>query len=159
MTTNELLVKMVLDRWKALIKNCDSVLDTIADEQLQNELAPGKNRGIYLLGHLIAIHDDMLSLLDIGEKQHADLFEIFVKAPDKSIADIPSVHELRTIWKKQSASLTAKLEQFPAGTWFEKHTAVSKEDFINEPHRNKLNILLTRTTHLAYHTGQLVLLK
>jgi hypothetical protein len=43
--------------------------------------------------------------------------------------------------------------------WFEKHTAVSAEDFINEPHRNKLNIIITRTSHLNYHTGQLVLLK
>jgi DinB superfamily len=159
MTTNEVLVKMVLDRWIALIKNCDSVLNTVSDEQLQKEIVPGKNRGIYLLGHLVAIHDEMLSLLDIGEKEHAELFEIFVKAPDMSITEIPSDHKLRTIWKKQAASLTAQLEQIPANEWFEKHAAVSKEDFINEPHRNKLNILLTRTTHLAYHAGQLVLLK
>ena len=37
--------------------------------------------------------------------------------------------------------------------------ATIEEDFIKEPHRNKLNIILTRTTHLSYHTGQLALLK
>ncbi len=36
---------------------------------------------------------------------------------------------------------------------------VSDEDFEKEPHRNKLNIIVTRTSHLSYHTGQLILLK
>jgi hypothetical protein len=43
--------------------------------------------------------------------------------------------------------------------WFAKHTAVSAEDFAKEPFRNKLNIIVTRTTHLQYHIGQLQLLK
>jgi hypothetical protein len=42
--------------------------------------------------------------------------------------------------------------------WFEKHAALSEEDFSREPYRNKLNIIITRTSHLQYHTGQLVLL-
>ena len=55
--------------------------------------------------------------------------------------------------------LQQRMEKLPAGEWFEKHTAVADEDFIKEPHRNKLNIILTRTTHLQYHIGQLILLK
>jgi hypothetical protein len=43
--------------------------------------------------------------------------------------------------------------------WFQRHTAVSEVDFEKEPHRNKLNVLLSRTSHIAYHLGQLVLLK
>ena len=43
--------------------------------------------------------------------------------------------------------------------WFQKHSSVSAEDFAKEPHRNKLNIMITRATHLAYHTGQMALLK
>ncbi|MBC7554999.1 MAG: hypothetical protein H7257_13600 [Taibaiella sp.] len=46
-----------------------------------------------------------------------------------------------------------------AEDWFLKHNSVSAEDFVNEPHRNKLNILLTRTTHLSYHLGQFILIK
>jgi NADP-dependent 3-hydroxy acid dehydrogenase YdfG len=56
-------------------------------------------------------------------------------------------------------SLTPKLESLSADEWFEKHNSVSAEDFIKEPHRNKPNIIITRTTHLAYHIGQLILLK
>jgi len=40
-----------------------------------------------------------------------------------------------------------------------KHTSVSEEDFAKEPHRNRLNVLTTRTTHLASHYGQLIFLK
>jgi hypothetical protein len=43
--------------------------------------------------------------------------------------------------------------------WFQKHNAVSETDFAKEPHRNKLNIVINRTNHLANHLGQLLLLK
>jgi DinB superfamily len=159
MTNSELLVKMVFDRWNTLLKNCDSILNVLSDEQLLKEIAQGKNRGIYLLGHLIAVHDDMLPLLNLGDREHPELFELFVKSPDKSVETIPSCQELRDLWKKQLETLTLKLDSISANEWFEKHNSVSAEDFVKEPHRNKLNIIVTRTTHLAYHTGQLVLLK
>jgi hypothetical protein len=159
MTANQLIVKMVFDRWNALLKNGDTLLDAMTDEQLKNEIAPGKNRGIYLLGHLIAVHDAMLPLLQLGDKEHPELFEVFVKSPDKSVETIPSPEELRALWKNQLETLPPKLESLSPEQWFEKHSSVSAEDFEKEPHRNKLNIILTRTTHLAYHVGQLILLK
>lgn len=131
----------------------------MTDEQLQKEIAPGKNRGIYLLGHLIAVHDAMLPLLHLGEKEHPELFEVFVKSPDKSVEIVPSPEELRALWKSQLKTLAPKLESLSTDEWFEKHTSISDEDFEKEPHRNKLNIILTRTTHLAYHVGQLALLQ
>jgi hypothetical protein len=159
MNTHSIFVKMIFDRWNALLKNADSIFDTVSDEQLQQELRPGKNRGIYLLGHLIAVHDDMLSILDLGAKEYPDLYTLFVSSPDNASSEMPSVGELRALWKKQLVTLTAKLERLTTDEWFEKHTLVSAEDFAKEPHRNKLNIILTRTTHLSYHVGQLTLLK
>lgn len=158
-TTNNTLVRMISDRWNASIKNCDDLFNSLSDEQLQKEIAPGKNRGVYLLGHLIAVHDDMLRLLDLGDKKYPELYKIFIEAPDKTVSEIPSAKELRSIWNEQKEDLKQKFESLKSEDWFERHTAVSAEDFSKEPHRNKLNILLTRTTHLAYHTGQLVLLK
>ncbi|MEO6405506.1 MAG: DinB family protein [Ferruginibacter sp.] len=158
MTTNETIIKMVFDRWNGSINNWDKLLNSLTDEQLQNEIAPGKNRGIYLLGHLIAVHDDMLVLLNMGEKLYPELYEPFIKSPDKAIEQIPSAKDLRTYWTKQCELLKQKFEGLTSAEWFEKHTAVSEDDFLKEPHRNKLNIIITRTTHLAYHTGQLALL-
>lgn len=159
MTANALFVKMIFDRWNALLKNCDTLLDALSDEQLQQDVSPGKNRGIYLLGHLIAVHDDMMPLLGLGEKEHPALFDVFVKSADKAVDTIPTAAELRLLWKKQLESMNQKLATISADAWFEKHTAVSAEDFSKEPNRNKLNVIITRTTHLSYHLGQLALLK
>jgi hypothetical protein len=159
MQTNELLVKMIFDRWYSLIKNGDDFLAAVSDETLTKEIVPGKNRGVYLLGHLVAVHDAMLPLLDLGDKLYPELYEPFVKSPDKAVDPLPAVNELRAMWTNLNVVMKDKFENLPPETWFEKHTAVSEEDFAKEPHRNKLNIILTRTTHLSYHIGQLLLLK
>ena len=159
MTTTEIAVKMIFDRWNASLANFDALLNTLSDEQLQNEIAPGKNRGIYLLGHLIAVHDDMLILLDLGEKLYPELYEPFLKFPDKTTSQLPTVSELRSFWVNQCEVLKQKFNNLQTEEWFEKHTAVNAEDFEKEPHRNKLNIVVTRTSHLQYHLGQLRLLK
>ena len=159
MTTTDTMLKMVFDRWNASIKNADDLFNSLSDETLQKEIAPGRNRGIYVLGHLIAVHDDMLILLDMGEKLYPELVEPFIKSPDKTVSQLPTVAELRTYWVKQCEVLKQKFDSLKPAEWFVKHTAVSAEDFAKEPHRNKLNIIITRTTHLQYHLGQLVLLK
>ncbi|MEO7977997.1 DinB family protein [Flavobacterium sp.] len=159
MTTTSTFVKMVFDRWNATLNNFDTLLNDLSDETLQKEVAPGKNRGIYLLGHLIAVHDDMLKLLNMGEKLYPELYEPFLNSPDKTTTQIPSIADLRIFWNSQCAILKQKCDSLQADEWFKKHTAVNAEDFAKEPHRNKLNIIITRTTHLTYHTGQLRLLK
>ncbi|HMQ69024.1 MAG TPA: DinB family protein [Ignavibacteria bacterium] len=158
MITSELFVKMVIDRWNGSIENLNKHLDALTDEQLQKEIAPGKNRGTYLLGHLMAVHDDMLKLLDMGDKLFPELYEPFIKQADKAAAQTSTASELRAMWKKQNDHIQEKFEKIKPEEWFEKHTAVSEEDFAKELHRNKLNIIITRTSHLQYHTGQIVLL-
>jgi hypothetical protein len=159
MSTNQTMVKMVSDRWYALVKMGDTFLNSVSEETLQKEIAPGKNRGIYLLGHLIAVHDEMILLLNFGEKLYPELYEPFLKSPDKTVKEIPSAKDLRAFWNKQNEVLAQKIESLQTEEWFGRHSAVSDEDFIKEPHRNKLNILLTRSSHLSYHIGQLILIK
>src|ERR1700733_5423520 len=108
MTSNQTMLKMVFDRWHGSLKNWDALLTAITDEQLQKEIAPGKNRGIYLLGHLIAVHDDMLVLLDMGDKLYPELHEPFIKSADKTVSQLPSTAELRSFWTKQCDVLKQK---------------------------------------------------
>ncbi len=157
--TSDLFVKMVLDKWFTSIKSFDGVISVLTDDALEKETAPGKNRGVYLLGHMIAAHDDLFVLLDLGERLYPDLQLPFLKSADKVIQQIPTVAELRECWKNQCEVLRLKFESMQPEQWFQKHTAISAEDFLREPHRNKLNVLLTRITHLTYHTGQLMMLK
>jgi hypothetical protein len=155
----ETAVQMLLDRWFAQVKNFDATLGALTDADLYRHISPGKNRGIYLLGHLIAVHEDMLSLLDFGGKSYPQLKGLFITSPDNVNATYPSPAELRSSWNKVNGDLEKKIRSLSPEEWFEKHTAVSQEDFLREPHRNKLNIIVTRTSHLSYHLGQINLLK
>jgi|ERR1035437_2401491 hypothetical protein len=157
--TNQIMVKIALDAWNSQIKIADALLEKLSDEQLNHEVAPGRNRGIYLLGHLVAIHDRMLPLLGLGEQLYPQLDEPFLKNPDNAKTAMPSAKELRQFWKNINSTLTDHFNKMQPDEWFQKHNSVSAEDFAKEPHRNKLNVLLSRTNHLSNHLGQLVFLK
>ena len=155
----ELLTKSVLDTWRANITRTDALIDSLTDEQLEQEIAPGKNRGIYVLGHLAAVHDRMMPLLGFGEQQFAHLDGPFLTSPDKAVAELPATADIRTYWKEANKALDHHISGQQPGDWFQKHTSVSDEDFAKESHRNKLSVLVSRTNHAAYHYGQLMLLK
>ena len=159
MPSSALFVKMALQSWESQVKRAGNLLNTLSDEQLLREIAPGRNRGIYLFGHLIAVHDAMLTLFGLGERLHPELDEAFLSNPDRSGKEVPSLSELRQYWPELHTRLQEHFDTLSPEQWLQRHTAVSEADFEKEPHRNKLNVLLSRTSHLAYHLGQLVLLK
>ncbi|WP_159732197.1 DinB family protein [Sphingobacterium sp. 18053] len=154
-----LFVKMVLDMWNTRIQQTDKLLTELSDEQLLREVATSKNRGIYLLGHLTATHDQLFRLLDICNPIFPDYKNIFLDNPDKAIAEIPTVNEVKQSWTNVNIQLSKCFKLMHTNEWFQRHTSVSQEDFEREPHRNKLNIVLTRSNHLSYHLGQMILLK
>ena len=158
MDNRDLFVKVVLDLWQAQLSATNQVLHKLTDEQLDHEIAPGRNRGIYLLGHLTAVHDLMLPLLRFEEALHPDLKPVFVDAPDKAVSPIPPAAQLREQWTEVNEKLFAHFTALSADDWFTRHASVSEEDFVKEPHRNRLNVLLGRIAHLSNHRGQLVLL-
>ncbi len=154
-----LFIKMVLDNWNISIKRMDDLFNELPDEKLLQPVAPGRNRGIYLLGHLAVIHDRMLSLLGWEEPIHPEWEEIFVSNPDNPQASMPTVSELKQYWKHVNSKLAGHFQHLQPEAWFQKHNAVSEEDFKKEPHRNKLNVIINRSNHLATHYGQLLFLK
>ena len=157
--TKELFIKMVVAAWNASTGQANKLFDELSDEQLAAETSPGRNTGIYLLGHLTAVTDRMIPLLGFGERLYPQLDQPFLASPDKSGLEIPPVTELKKYWKEVNAKLSAGIAATTPDEWFAKHTAVSAEDFAKEPHRNKLNVLIGRTNHQASHYGQLIYLK
>ena len=156
---NELFAATVLSNWELALKRINVLFDRHADADLVRPIAPGKNRVIYILGHLLAIHDNMVPLLGLGEKRYPELDELFIHNPDNPEAKLPSPSELRANWTTINKFLTERLREWKPEEWLQKHTAVSAEDFAKEPHRNRLNVVLSRTGHVSYHAGQLALLK
>jgi hypothetical protein len=157
--TNNTLKKIALDGWNTQITRANKLIDGLTDEQLLHEVAPSRNSGLYLLGHLTAVHDAMLPLMDLCEKLHPEMEEVFIKNPDKSSLQKPSAKQVRENWHQVNTHLTQKMEALSGEQLLDKHNSVSAEDFEKEPHRNKLNIIIGRTGHLAYHLGQMAFLK
>ena len=159
MTNEEILRVTVLNSWKLAINRFGKTLSELSDEQLQQQVAPGRNRVFYLLGHLTATHDRMFPLLGIGNRLHPELDEPYIANPDRVVADPLSVAELRRAWSEVNDKLTRAFEGFTLEGWLQKHTAVSDDDFIKDPMRNRLAVVMNRTSHASYHAGQAALTK
>ena len=153
-----LFIKMAISAWDTYNARVNKLLATLSDEELLAETAPGRNTGIYLIGHLVAVSDGLFPILGFGERLYPELDKTFVQSPDKSGQQMPSITELKEYWNKVNTKLTDHINQMPADEWFTRHNNVSEADFAKEPHRNKLNIILNRTSHTSYHLGQLAYL-
>ena len=150
-------VALGLKTWNAQIERADKLFAGFSSEEILREIAPGRNRLLYLWGHLTAVHDAMLPLLSLGERLHPEFDAPFVSNPDKSRADIPSHEQVRRAWNVVKAELRKGFEKMSWSDWVQRHSAASEEDFAKDASRNRFAILLSRTNHLSYHLGQAVL--
>jgi hypothetical protein len=158
-TNEELLGLTTLNSWKLVIARLDQNLAALTDEQLQKQVAPGRNRLFYLVGHLTATHDRLFPLLGLGERLHPELDEPFLTNPDRALKDSVSASDLKKAWAEVNGKLTSAFEEFKPEDWLQKHTAVSDEDFAKDPTRNRLAVVMSRTNHASFHSGQAVLAK
>ena len=157
MNTENSLIDAGLRGWKSNVERVDNLFGTLSTEQLEQQVTPGKNRLIYLWGHLAAVNDGLLPLLGIGERLHPELNEMFITKPDRSVELTVTAQSLKSAWDKINQRLWEGFSKFSPADWAGRHTAVSEEDFEREPHRNRFTVLLGRTAHLAYHLGQATL--
>ncbi len=125
MTNEELYLAVSLNGWKENIERADKIFSGLSDDQVMKEVAPGKNRFIYLWGHLTATHDAILPLLGFGSRLHREFDVAFISNPDKPQANIPSVELVRKVWKQINARLFEGFASLSAADWLKKHAAVS----------------------------------
>ena len=78
----------------------------------------------------------------------------YMANPDRVLGDPLSETELRRAWAEVNDKLTSAFEGFKWEDWLQKHAAVSVEDFIKDPMRNRLAVVMNRTSHASYHTAQ-----
>jgi DinB superfamily len=155
-TSHELTVQVAINSWRLVLERTNKTLSSLADDQLLKEVAPGKNRVIYLWGHLIAVHDAMFPILGLGERLHPELDAIFISSPDGG-AQLPPVGELRKYWDEVNGKLLSQFGSLSQDEWLQRHRSVSEEDYAKDPTRNRLTVLLSRTNHMSYHLGQMIL--
>jgi hypothetical protein len=158
MTPEQALVTSTINSWKTAIERADKLFLPLTEAQLQKEVAPGKNRLIYLWGHLTAVHDRMLPLLDFGPRLYPELDAPFLTNPDRATPELPTGEEIKKSWNEVNGKLLSGFERLSPAEWLERHTSVSEEDFAKDPSRNRFAILLSRTGHIAFHLGQTALI-
>jgi hypothetical protein len=156
MSNEGMYVAGALNAWKINVERADKLFSNLTSEQLEQRVAPGKNRLIYLWGHLTAVHDRMLPLLGLGEQMFPDLDQTFLVNPDTADGKMPTAAELKNAWNEINGRLVAGFAGWQAVEWLQKHNSVSAEDFAKDPQRNRFAILISRTNHLSYHLGQAI---
>lgn len=149
---------MTLKAWNQQVTRAEKYFDALSDDNLEKEVAPGRNRIAYLYGHLTASNDMMNVLFGFGPRLYPSFDDAFSKSPDRAVT-LPPASEIRKAWKETHQALARNFEKLSVSEWLDKHTAMTAEDLAKEPTRNKLSVLISRTSHIAYHMGQLVLVK
>jgi hypothetical protein len=158
MTPEQILIAAAISSWQQVVTRVGALCLSLNEEQLLVEGAPGKNRILYLWGHLIAIHDAMFSVLRLGERLHPELDAVFIAQPDRSIP-LPTSAEIAKCWESIHTELLSRFTALSPNEWLERHGNVSAEEFERSPTRNRLALLLNRTNHASYHSGQMMLAK
>ena len=110
--TEQALLTSALNSWKSTLERADRLFSQASEEQLQKEVAPGKNRLIYLWGHLTAVHDRMLPLLSLGERLHPESDAPFLTNPDRATPELPKTEEIKKSWRKSTADCWPGLRVF-----------------------------------------------
>lgn len=149
---------IILKSWFQQVKRTGIFFSSLSSEDWSKEIAPGRNTPIYLLGHLIVASDTMIKLFGIGSRRYTDLDEAFMANPDKSGKLFPSPERLLSDWSALHIFLEEEFNSMDTETLLGRHNAMSDEDLIADPTRNKLSVLIGRTLHMNYHFGQLSLI-
>ncbi|MDB5153870.1 MAG: DinB family protein [Mucilaginibacter sp.] len=153
-----LIIDQCIKAWEQRITQATKLIDSLSEWAMDTEIAPGRNKVVYVIGHLLSVHDKLIEGMELGERKHADLDSLFLD-PQQPDAKYPDAAWIKENWNEQSKFLNEKFNQLTITDWLSKHAYVSAEDFALQPERNKLNLLLSRTSHLASHNGQLALVK
>lgn len=150
-------IKQIIQFWEGNNQQITKLFNKYPDAVYAGKVAPGRNSGLYLLAHLVAVSDGLFTILGLGDKKFPEL-EPFVGESETSINYQVDINELRAKWEAINTKLAAEFATKDNEWWLGRHMNVSEADFALEPHRNKLNVLLSRASHENYHRGQLVFL-
>ena len=122
METPSALTQLVLNSWDLQLTRFNQLLHALSDDRLLLPMAPGRSRGIYILGHLIAVHDRMIPTLYLGEQMYGSWHDTFLKNPDDPTVAMPSVQELRAYWSSVNQFLEEKFRILSPAEWLQKHS-------------------------------------
>lgn len=147
-----------LIQWNTYNTRMQKVFDTITEDNYNKPIVPGGNTPSWLLGHLADTDDKLLELFGIGDRLFPELSKIYHHERGQNQSGHLTKSELQSQWKAITTKLDKAFNNWSEAEWHSRHSAVNEEDFKKEPHRNKLNVMLSRVAHKASHLGQIAML-
>lgn len=130
-------------------------MKSLSDEDFKKEIAPCKNHGIWIFGHLIACEDDFALFMGKGKIEYPEYQKLFGEGSKLlSIESYPSVCELKEIWKELVNRNKKIYEELNDNELNEPQTQIKVNDFW----KTKEDIAVHWQHHVMYHAGQLALL-
>ena len=142
MTPEQIFIDSALRSWRSNMDRAGKFFGSLTREELEIEVAPARNRLIYIWGHLTAFYDAILPLFGFGPRRYPELDNAFVSQPDRAVSQTLSGPELSEIWTQLNVLLWAEFKKLSPPGWLQRHEGVSPEDFLREPHRNRYASLL-----------------
>jgi hypothetical protein len=106
---------------------------------------------------LVDTDDKLLELFGIGKRLFPDLDKIYHHERGTNQLNHLTKDELLKRWDAITAELDKAFKAMSEADWHARHMAVSEEDFKKEPHRCKLNVMISRMAHKASHLGQVAM--
>ena len=152
-------LEICLLQWDTYNNRMQKVLDTITEENFNKPVIAGANSPSWILGHLADTDDKLLELFGIRKRLFPELEKIYHHERGSNQSGHLTKTELITQWRSILAELNRAFKAMSESDWHGRHQAVSEEDFKKEPHRNKLNVMLSRVAHKASHLGQVAMQK
>ncbi len=144
-------------QWDAYNKRMEKMIESTSSDNFSKAIVPGGNSPSWLFGHLADTDDKLLELFGIRQRMYPELSTIYHHERGANQEGHLSKDELLKKWKAISAELDRAFKAMNESDWHARHVAVTEEDFKKEPHRNKLNVMLSRVTHKASHLGQIAM--
>lgn len=144
-------------QWDVYNNRMEKVLKTINHETFNTPIIANGNSPSWIIGHLADTDDKLLELFGIRQRMFPELSTIYHHDKATNQRGHLSKQEIQEKWQAIIAELNRAFKTWNENEWLSRHTAVKEEDFKKEPHRNKLNVMLSRVSHKASHLGQIAM--
>ena len=135
----------------------DMYLNELSDEELKCEIIPGKNHGVWIVGHLVASDDTLTEYLGYGPVLFPETQRFAQCSTLIPVEECPPPSVLRNQWKKVCEKNEAAYQLLRDDDLDQPH-AMLKGNIEDDYFKTKQGVIINWTLHQVHHAGQLALL-
>lgn len=153
-------VKALHEQWKIMAGWISGNLKSLTDDEIKVSLAPGKNHGVWILGHLIQSEDELSIFLGRGPYLYPENEQLFSQGSKlQDVGSYPPVEILRKQWENVKSKNDSLLSGIRDEELNEPHCGSLPDSFEGEDFfRTKGRCIMIWNLHQMYHNGQLAVL-